>query len=140
MTTGIVALDTTQYVRVNIGLNPMILQAHRDSVRVVFSEGKPAIGNTAFHLLGGEDPPYPIRMTDVNVWALSQTNTSSLIVTEFTDPSDSVIMTIDDLGDILSSQETILSMQQDQIIKQLRLINIRLEEAFETKIDEKDLN
>lgn len=52
MTTSVANLDTTQYVKVNIGLNPITLQAHRDAVRIVFSDAKPAKSNTAFHILG----------------------------------------------------------------------------------------
>jgi hypothetical protein len=61
----------------------MILQAHRDHVRVVFSESKPILSNTAFHLISGGDEPYFIDSPDTNIWALAQTNTTSLAVTEF---------------------------------------------------------
>jgi len=84
MTTSIANLDTTQYVKVNIGLNPITLQAHRDAVRIVFSDVKPAKSNTAFHTLGGDDAPVILPFNDVGVWALSTTDRSSLVVTEFT--------------------------------------------------------
>jgi len=89
MTTSVANLDVTQYVKVNIGLNPITLQAHRDAVRIVFSDLKPARGNTAFHILGGDDAPFILPFNDVGVWALATTDHSSLVVTEFTqhDPS-----------------------------------------------------
>jgi hypothetical protein len=82
MATGDVTLDTTQYVRINNGLNNIMLQAHRDSVRIVFSEVRPNIGNNAFHQLGGDDPTLQVPLIDVNVWALAMTDTSSLTITE----------------------------------------------------------
>jgi hypothetical protein len=84
MPTSSVALDTTQYVRINVAYKSMILQAHNDSVRIVVSEAKPAYANTAFHTLGGEDAPLPLNIVNTNVWALAMTEKSSLIVTETT--------------------------------------------------------
>jgi hypothetical protein len=86
MSTVEVALSTSQYVRVNIGLNTMILQAHRDSVRIVCSELQPIPANTAFHLLGGDRPPQTFPFNDTNVWALASSINSSLIASEFEDP------------------------------------------------------
>jgi hypothetical protein len=82
MATGNVELDTTQYVRINTGLNNIMLQAHRDSVRIVFSDVKPSMNNEAFHQLGGDDPTLQVPLIDVNVWALAMTDTSSLTITE----------------------------------------------------------
>ena len=84
MSTSIVSLDATQYVRVNTSLNPLILQSLRDSVRIAVSDLKPTKGNTAFHILGGKDAPLPLNSIDTNVWALAVSNHSSLIVTETT--------------------------------------------------------
>lgn len=75
-----VNLDTTQYVLVSSGRNPLILQAHRDSVRVAISAVKPAVGNAVFHQLNGGDEPLPIPSPDTSVWALGVSGTSSLIV------------------------------------------------------------
>ena len=84
MATAEVLLDRSQYVRVNIGTRTtLILQAHRDHVRIIMSDAKPAIGNTAFHTISGEDvTPLQIPHIDTNVWALSMTAKSSLISTE----------------------------------------------------------
>lgn len=82
MPTASVNLDTTQYVQVNAGYTSMILQAHRDSVRVVLSELQPALNNIAFHSLGAGDAPLPFDIVNVNVWALAVSDTSSLVVTE----------------------------------------------------------
>lgn len=79
-------LSTTEYVKLNTSsepwFNPMILQAHRDSVRIVLSKLKPARNNKVYHLLGGKDAPFPLNSLDTNVWALATSEHSSLIVTE----------------------------------------------------------
>ena len=75
-------LDLTQYVRINVGYTSMILQAHRDEVRIVISESKPALNNTAFMSLGGGDDPLPLPIINTNVWVLAVSDKSSLIVTE----------------------------------------------------------
>jgi hypothetical protein len=82
MATSRVILDTTQYVRVNVGYTSLILQAHRDSVRIALSDLQPAKSNTAFHTLDESDDPLPFPIVDTNVWALALTDKSSLIVTE----------------------------------------------------------
>jgi len=82
MPTVSVNLDTTQYVQVNTALNPMVLQALRDAVRITLSEAKPAVTNTVFHLLEGKDAPLQLNSIDTNVWALAMTDESSLIVSE----------------------------------------------------------
>lgn len=82
MPTSIVALDKTQYVRINTGYNPLLLQAHRDAVRVAVSELQPVLGNTAFHMIGGGDPPLRLSSVDTNVWALGVTDDSNLVITE----------------------------------------------------------
>lgn len=91
-------LDLTQYVRVTSDpLTPsaLVLQSHRDTVRIVFSDVKPAKSNTVFHELGGEHPPLNIPMTEVAVWALAMTERSALTVTEQRVPIE-----ISDRGDI----------------------------------------
>ena len=83
MTTSVANLDTTQYVKVNAGQNPITLQAHRDLVRFVFSELKPSRDNPIFHTLGGNDSPQHFPLQDSNVWVLATTENSSLVITEF---------------------------------------------------------
>ena len=82
MPTVAVNLDTTQYVQVNNALNPLVLQALNDSVRITLSELKPAKSNIVFHLLAGKDAPLHFPSVDTNVWALAITDKSSLIVTD----------------------------------------------------------
>lgn len=82
MSTGNVLLSTTEYVRINVGLNPVWLQAHRDAVRIVFSESKPNRDNQSFHVLSGDESSRQIPSIDVNVWALATSDTSSLTITE----------------------------------------------------------
>jgi hypothetical protein len=78
-------LDVTQYVRITS--DPavpasVLMQSHRDTVRIVFSDVKPARGNSVFHELGDKDPPLQIPMTELGVWALAMTDRSALTVTE----------------------------------------------------------
>jgi len=82
MPTVSVNLDTTQYVKVNIGFGPMMLQAHRDEVRITISLTQPAKGNSVFHTLSGKDAPLHLNSIDTNIWALAVTDQSSLIVSE----------------------------------------------------------
>ena len=83
MPTGNVLLDVTQYVRVNIGQNPITLQSHRDAVRVVFADSKPARSNPAFHVLSGNMPPLIVPDSDTNIWALATSADTALSATEF---------------------------------------------------------
>lgn len=82
MPTVLVNLSTTEYVRVNTSLNPLLLQAHRDTVRITISTAKPTKSNTVFHTLGGDDAPLKLDSIDTNIWALATSDKSSLIVTE----------------------------------------------------------
>lgn len=83
MPTAQVALDTTQYVRVNVGLNRLMLQSMRDAVRIAVSDAKPAVSNTSFHILTGADSPLQFDTLDANVWALATSaDNCTLIVTE----------------------------------------------------------
>ena len=85
MPTSRVNLDTDIYVRINTSLNPLILQAHRDDVRITISNERPVKNNTVFHLLSGDDQPFHLDTIDTNVWALATTDNSSLIVSEMLD-------------------------------------------------------
>lgn len=85
MATTRVNLDTTQYVRVTSDpLTPssLLLQSHRDTVRVAFSDMKPAKGNTVFHELGGEHPPLNLPFVETAAWALAMTERSALTATQ----------------------------------------------------------
>jgi hypothetical protein len=82
MPTVKVNLDTTQYIQVNTSLNPLLLQAHRDTVRIALSAVKPSRSNTVFHLLGDGDEPLQFFSIDTDVWALAMTDRSSLVVSE----------------------------------------------------------
>jgi hypothetical protein len=85
MATVSVNLDPTQYVQVNTGFNPLLLQSHRDDVRITLSELKPAKTNSVYHTLGGNDDPMQFLSLDTNVWALPTSDKCSLVATE-TDP------------------------------------------------------
>lgn len=83
MPTAGAVINTDTYTRVNIGQNPITLQAHRDAVRLVFSDTQPARSNASFHLLGGDAEPMTVEYNDVNLWALATSEHSKLVVTEF---------------------------------------------------------
>ena len=140
MATGSVVLDTTQYVRVNAGLNPLVLQAHRDTVRVAFNDVRPAVADTAFHQFSGADPIHSVPALDTNVWVLAMTESSSLVVTEFTgEPGENPIDTIAELALLMLTQSAKIALNQVSIISELQLLNARIEEAFETEITELDV-
>lgn len=108
MPTVSVNLDTTQYVKVSAALNPIVLQAHRDSVRITLSELKPAKSNSVFHLLGGGDHPLSLNAPDTNIWALASTDRSSLVATEL-DPSSVSV------GNVVDVSETDLTFETDVV-------------------------
>ena len=143
MPTANVNLDTTQYVRINMGFNPMLLQAHRDAVRIVFNDVKPSKGNPSFHELSGSDNvPYPVPLVDTQVWALATTGMASLTVTEFTGGLDgeNPVDTLAELAVVLTQQLCVIISNQRASMGELRLINARLEEGFGTEIDEDDID
>ena len=82
MATSNANLSTDNYVRINVGLNPVLMQAHNDAVRIVFSDEQPTTTNKAFHLLAGDGEPLSMPNIDVNVWALATSDHSSLTITE----------------------------------------------------------
>lgn len=85
MTTSRALLDVTQYVRVTsdpLSPSSLLLQSHRDTVRIAFSDVQPSKSNTVYHELGGEHTPLNIPMTETAVWALAMTERSALTVTE----------------------------------------------------------
>lgn len=83
MSTSRANLDVTQYVKVADSGVYLLLQSHRDTVRVVFSDIKPAKSNTTFHELGGNNEPLSIPYTETDVWVLAMTECSALTVTDF---------------------------------------------------------
>lgn len=85
MATTRVNLDVTQYVRVTsdpLVASSLLLQSHRDTVRIAFSDAKPVKGNEVFHELGGEHPPLNIPLVDTAVWALATTDRCALTATQ----------------------------------------------------------
>ena len=138
MATAKANLKTDQYVRINTGFNPMILQSNMNQVRIALSDVKPAKDNTAFHQLDGGDIPFFLRSIDTNVWAFAVTDNSSLTVTEFTGQEgvDNPIDTIVEFATLFMGMLSLVTSNQDIIIRQLQMMNLRLEEAFETDLDE----
>ena len=86
MPTGNVILDTTQYVKISDGIESLILQSHRDTVRITVSDLQPSLDNDAFHEIGGAGAAGRQNMlqmpfTDGAVWALAMTDHSKLSIT-----------------------------------------------------------
>lgn len=82
MSTSVANLDTTQYVKINSSRRNIVLQSTRDEVRIVLSDVKPSRSNTVFHTLNGGDAPLYLSNIDTDVWALSITGRSKLVITE----------------------------------------------------------
>jgi len=94
MSTTRVNLDVTQYVRVTSDpLQPssLLLQSHRDTVRIAVSDVKPARDNTVFHELGEKDGIQNVPLTETAVWALATTDHCALTATE-----QRSVVTVDD--------------------------------------------
>lgn len=123
MATLSINLDVTQYVQVNVALNPMTLESHRDVVRITLSEDKPAKTNTVFHMLGGDSEPLAFSSIDTNVWALATSANCKLIVTE----TDSIKVVTDTGASML---ELIISTNYDMIgklgdvVTELKIMNM----------------
>jgi len=83
-TTQNVVLDTNQYVKVNTEPGFYLLQSHGDTVRIAFSDLKPAKSNTAFHELGGQAGVESVQSPYVEtlMWALAMTDRSKLTITK----------------------------------------------------------
>ena len=141
MATASVVLDTTQYVRVNIDLNPIMLQAHRDAVRIVFVDDQPARSNNIFHLLGDGKDPLQMSTIDTNVWALAMSNESSLMVTEF--PTAAIPVVNDDLLNSSLDQNKIGYNSTDLlgfVLLELRKLVTYYEEGMGFKINDSDVD
>lgn len=84
MSTSVAVLDETQYVKVSNGGTALLLQSHRDTIRIAFSDTQPARSNTAYHEIGGTDHKGVIELQYANtpVWALAMTDRHRLTVTE----------------------------------------------------------
>lgn len=84
MTTSVANLDLTQYVKVNSGSGAFTLQAHRDTVRIAFSDVKPSRDNIVFHELGGtEESILQVPYTETGIWVLAMTDRSKLTITNY---------------------------------------------------------
>lgn len=81
MATSRVTLDKTQYVRVNFGLNPIVVEASEGVVHVAITENQPALNNKAFHRVSDLHPPLHL-IPDSNVWVLATSDVQKAVVTE----------------------------------------------------------
>lgn len=71
MPTSRITLDTTQYVRVNIGLNPITIEAKNGDIYVCMTENQPSINNQAFITVDNRHR-HKIDHLDSNVWVYSK--------------------------------------------------------------------
>ena len=80
-----VILDTSQYVKINDDPGSFLLQSHGDTVRIAFSDLKPAKSNTAFHELGGQagvESVLQVPPIETFIWVLAMTDRSKLTITK----------------------------------------------------------
>lgn len=92
MATSRIALDTTQYVRVNFGFNPMVIEANEGEIRVAVTENQPAVTNLAFHRVTDRQR-LELDSVDANVWVLALSKNQKAVVTEMPDPSGDASVT-----------------------------------------------
>lgn len=81
MATSRIALDTTQYVRINFGLKPLIIEANEGEIRVAVTQNQPALTNKAYHRVTDRNR-LELNSIDANVWALANTTSQKAVVTE----------------------------------------------------------
>ena len=81
MVTTKVNLIKWQYVLVSDKKLPILLQSLGDEVRIAFSELQPAKSNSVFHMVQSRSF-LEFEYNDTNLWAMSLTDNSSIIVTE----------------------------------------------------------
>ena len=98
MPTSLVNLDVNQYVKVTpdtLVMSSLLLQSHRDTVRITSSINQPVKSNTVFHELSGKHSILNVKLTETPLWALAMTDRSKLTITEQREPIE-----ISDRGDI----------------------------------------
>ena len=84
MATTSAVLDPTQYVKINSGHNPLVLQSHRNQVRIILDDAQPGRGSINYIQLGGKDGPLSLPFVDTNVWVWApHSKNAALIVSEF---------------------------------------------------------
>lgn len=81
--TAVANLSTEEYVQISSATAGFIIQSHRDTVRVAFSDVKPAKSNEAFHELGGagKETILNVPYTETLIWVLAMTDRSKLTIT-----------------------------------------------------------
>lgn len=83
MTTTTVALSTTVYTLVSTLENPLLLQAHRDAVRLVYSDDQPDPATPDFHLLRARTDPFHVDRGSTQLWAKGTSAECTLVVSTF---------------------------------------------------------
>lgn len=81
MATNRINLSTTQYVRINIGYSPLIIEAINGDVHVVLNKNQPSTENSSFHKLTDRQR-LEFRQIDTNVWVLAKSSNTRAIVSE----------------------------------------------------------
>lgn len=124
MATSRISLDQSQYVRVNFGLNPLIIEANEGEIRVAVTENQPAVSNVAYHRVTDRNRLI-IESPDTNVWVLATSGAQKAVVTE-----TPKAYTFDPSGN--KSRNTVT---QEQLVAQ-RTDNINVQFQYNVPIDE----
>lgn len=85
MATSRVSLSTSEYVRVNFGLNPITIEAAEGQVHVAVTTNQPSLNNKAFHRVSDRARLH-FEHPDANVWVLATTGVQKCVVTEEISP------------------------------------------------------
>ena len=102
MPTNRVNLSTTNYVRINIGYGPLIVESLTGDIHVALSETKPAVTNIAFHKLTDRNRLTFDRL-DTNVWVLGKNTGAQAVVTEVTSAAGSILpIGVTGAGDLIA--------------------------------------
>lgn len=101
MSTSKISLIKGEYVRINLSLRPMIIEAREGEIRVSMTDNKPSPNNGAYHRVRDG---YPLALTEVdsNVWAYADANGVKAVVTEY-EPEFS---TLSQFGEQLTVEKT----------------------------------
>jgi len=77
MSTSKISLSTSNYVRVNVGYGPIIIEANEGEVRVAVTPNQPALSNSAYHRVTDRQR---FEVTpDENVWVLANTSVQKAV-------------------------------------------------------------
>lgn len=127
-------LDVTQYVRITtdpIQPSSLLLQSHRDTVRIAFSDIKPSRDNTVFHELGGEHEPWNIPLTETAGWALATSSNCALTVTQGRVPVE--VGSRGDIGQSVFINDQITPILSVPMLREINTTSLAVNAVVENK-------